>query len=119
MQLNRHILSCVLNRLQNDITNTWKTINDILSKTKIQTKSPTVIVENGVTHTDKLNIANKCNQLFTNIAQTLARDIKYDGTKKYKYYLNKHINTVFDFQNIDEETVRKTIQNIPSKIVVD
>ena len=29
--------------------------------------------------------------------------------------LNKHINTVFDFQNIDEETVRKTIQNLPSK----
>ena len=52
---------------------------------------------------------------FTNIAHTLARDIKYDGTKNYKYYLNKHINTVFDFQNIDEETVMKTIQNLPSK----
>ena len=67
-----------------------------------------------MTHTDKQNIANKCNQFFfTKIAQTLARDIKYDGTKYYKYYLNKHINTVFDFQNIDEETVRKTIQNLP------
>ena len=48
-------------RFKNDIKNTWKTINDILSKTKIQNKSPTVIIENGVTHTDKLNIANKCN----------------------------------------------------------
>ena len=102
-------------RFKNDIKNTWKTINDILSKTKIQKKSPTVIVENGVTHTDKQNIANKFNQFFTNIAQTLARDIKYDGTKNYKYYLNKHINTVFNFQTIDEETVRKTIQNLPSK----
>ena len=64
-----------------------------------------------MTHTDKLNIANKFNQFFfyTNIAQTLTRDIRYDATKNYKYYLNKHINTVFDFQNIDEETVRKTI----------
>ena len=52
---------------------------------------------------------------FTNIAQTLARDIKYDGAKNDKYYLNKHINTVFNFQTIDEETVRKTIQNLPSK----
>ena len=103
-------------RFKNDIKNTWKTINDILSKTKIHKKSPTVIVENGVTHTDKLNIANKFNKFFfTNIAQTLARDIKYDGTKNYKYFLNKHINTVFDCQNIDEETVRKTIQNLPSK----
>ena len=73
-----------------------------------------------MTHTDKPNIANKCNQFFfTNIAQTLACDIKYDGTKNYKYYLNKHINTVFDFQNIDEETVRKTIQTFPQQIVVD
>ena len=52
---------------------------------------------------------------FTNIAQTLAREIKYDGNKNYKYYLNKRIDTVFTFQNIDEETVRKTIQNLPSK----
>ena len=103
------------NRFKNDIRNTWKTINDILSKTKLQTKSKTVIVENGVTHKDKEIIANKFNDFFTNIAQTLAREIKYDGNKKYKYYLNKRIDTVFTFQNIDEETVRKTIQNLPSK----
>ena len=103
------------NRFKNDIRNTWKTINDILSKTKLQTKSKTVIVENGVTHKDKEIIANKFNHFFTNIAQTLAREIKYDGNKNYKYYLNKRIDTVFTFQNIDEETVRKTIQNLPSK----
>ena len=57
-------------RFKNDIRNTWKTINDILSKTKIQKKYPAVIVENGVTHTDKQHIANKFNQFFTNIAQT-------------------------------------------------
>ena len=68
-----------------------------------------------MTDTDKQNIANKCKQFFTNIAQTLARDIKYDDTKNVKYYLNKHINTVFNFENIDEETVRKTIQTLPSK----
>ena len=102
-------------RFKNDIRNTWKTINDILSKTKIQKKSPTVIVENGVIHTDKQIIANKFNLFFTNIAQTLASDIKYDGTKNIKYYLNKHINTVFNFENVDEDTVRKTIQTLPSK----
>ena len=58
------------------------------------------IVENGVTHKDKEIIANKCNHFFTNIAQTLAREIKYDGNKNYKYYLNKRIDTVFTFQNI-------------------
>ena len=66
-------------------------------------------------HTDKQIIANKFNLFFTNIAQTLARDIKYDGTKHFKYYLNKHINAVFNFENVDEDTVRKTIQTLPSK----
>ena len=103
-------------RFKNDKRNTWKTINDILSKTKYKTKSPTVIVENGVTHSDKQNIAKKINPFFfTNIYQTLARDIEYDGTKNSKFYLNKHINTTFNFQNIDEETDRKMIQNLPSK----
>ena len=66
-------------------------------------------------HTDKQIIANKFNLFFTNIAQTLAREIKYDGTKNVKYCLNKHINTVFNFENVDEDTVRKTIQTLPSK----
>ena len=78
-------------------------------------KYPAVIVEHAVTHTDRQHIANKFNQFFTNIAQTLARDIKYNGTKKFNYYVNKHINTVFNSENIDEETVRKTIQTLPSK----
>ena len=106
-------------RFKNDIRNTWKTINDILSKTKIKKKSPTVIVENGVTHTDKQHIANKFNQFFTNIAQTLARHIKYNGNTNFKNYLNKHINTVFNFENIDEETVRRRFKPFLQKTVVD
>ena len=39
-------------------------MNDILSKTKLQTKSKTVIVENGVTHKDKEIIANKFHHFF-------------------------------------------------------
>ena len=74
-----------------------------------------------MTHKDKQNIANKFNQFLTNIAETLARDIKYVGTKHFKYYLNKHIHTVFNFENIDEETVGKTIVYKPfrQKTVVD
>ena len=90
-----------------------KALVDILSKTKIKKKSPTVIVENGVTHTDKLNIANKFNQFFTNIAHTLARDIKYDGTKNYKYYLNKHINTLM------KKRLSRRYKTFPQKIVVE
>ena len=106
------------NRFKNDIRNTWKTINDIndfLAQTKTQNKFPTLFKENYEKITDQKDIANKFNILLTNIAQTIATDIKYDGNKNYSYYLNKHINTVFKFQNIDEETVKKTIQNLPTK----
>ena len=106
--------SC-FNRFKNDIRNTWKTINDFLSKTKTQNKFPTFFKENDDKITDKKDIANKFNIFFTNIAQTIANYIKYDGNKNYSYYLNKHIHTVFKFQNIDEETVKKTIQSLPTK----
>ena len=53
--------------------------------------------------------------LLVPISWALAIWVKYDGSKNYKYYLNKHINTVFYFLNIDEETVRKTIQILRSK----
>ena len=90
--------SC-FNRFKNDIRNTWKTINDFLSKTKAQNKFPTIFKKNIIIYYFFL----------TNIAQTIANDIKYDGNKNYSYYLNKHIDTVFKFQNIDEETVKKII----------
>ena len=52
-------------RFKNGIKNTWTTINDFLSKTKIQKKITNCrIIENGVTHTNNLNIANKCIHIF-------------------------------------------------------
>ena len=62
--------SC-FNRFKNDIRNSWKTMNDFLSKTKTQNKFPTFFKENYEKITDKKDIANKLNIVFTNIAQTL------------------------------------------------
>ena len=52
---------------------------------------------------------------FTNVGQKIAKDIQYDGNKKYSYYLNKQINSTFTFKNIDEIIVKKTINNLPTK----
>ena len=98
-------------KLGKAVLESWKTINDFLSKTKTQNKFPTFFKENDDKITDKKDITNKFNIFFTNIAQTITNDIKYDGNKNYSYYLNKYIHTVFKFQNIDEETVKKTIQS--------
>ena len=99
--------------------NTWKTINEILTKNQTNHKLPTVFKENGTDITDNINIANKFNTFFTNVGQKIAKDIQYDGNKNYSYYLNKQINSTFTFKNIDEIIVKKTINNLPKKIVVD
>ena len=100
---------------RNDIRNTWKTINEILTKNQTKHKLPTVFKENGTYITDNINIANKFNKIFTNVGQKIAKDIQYDGNKNYSYYLNKQINSTFTFKNIDEIIVKKTINNLPTK----
>ena len=56
---------------------------------------------------------------FTNIGQSITQGIKYKGSEKYSYYLNKNVTSTFTFDHIDEETVRKTINNLPTKTAVD
>ena len=102
-------------QFRNDIRNTWKTINEILTKNKTKQKLPTVFKENGTDITGNINIANKFNTFFTNVGQKIATDIKYDGNKNYSFYLNKQINSTFTFKNIDEIIVKKTINNLPTK----
>ena len=64
--------------------------------------------------TDKLEIANKCNALFTNIGNHLANIVKYKGFHDHSYYLNKKINC-FTFNKIVEYTVKRMINNLPNK----
>ena len=103
------------NRFKNDIRNTWKTINEILSKNKGKKTSSTIFKENGTSITDKTDIAEKFNNYFTNIGQTIAESIQYKGNKNYDYYLNTQVKSVLKFKNVNEETVRKTINDLPTK----
>ena len=61
-------------------------------------------IDNDTKITDKKDIANKFNNYFTNIGQSITQGIKYKGSKKYSYYLNKNITSTFTFDYIDEET---------------
>ena len=77
------------NRIGNDIRRTWKTINEILTKNQTKNKFPKVFNDDGSMIADKVNIANKFNVFFTNIAEKIAKGINYDGNKNYSHYLNK------------------------------
>ena len=66
-----------------------------------------------------IKIILKTNVVITNIGQMIAKFIQYKGNKDYNYYLNKTVNSVFTFKNVDEETVKNTINNLPQKPAVD
>ena len=52
------------NQLKFDIKNAWKTMNEILSKSKTNKSFPTYFIESNSIMTDKLEIANKFNAFF-------------------------------------------------------
>ena len=90
-------------RFKNYIKNTWKVSNEFISKSKHIKKIP-FFIDNDTKITDKKDTANKFNHYFTNIGQSITQGIKYKGSKKYSYYLNKNVTSTFTFDHIDEET---------------
>ena len=108
------------NTCKNDSRKTWKNINDLISNRKVKT-SPTYFKDQHVMVTDKLEIANKFNLYFTNIGPNLAKDIHITTTKNFASYLIKvdeNINQ-FNFQDVDEDTIRKIIDDFAPKKVAD
>ena len=109
----RYILQ-QFNTCKNDSRKTWKTINDLISNRKEKT-SQIYFKDEHVIVTDKLEIANKFNLYFTNIGSNLA---KYRSTnKEFASYLIKVDENIiqFNFQDVDEDTIRKIIDDFPPK----
>ena len=95
--------------------NTWKIINEILSRHKTNKSFPKYFKESNSVVTDKSEIVNKFNAFFTNTGSNLANNIKYKGTRGHTYYLNKIVDRNFTFKYIEEDVIKRTIINIPNK----
>ena len=74
-----------------NIRNTWKTINEIISKSPPKKQFPTFFRDGRKEITENCEIANKFNTLFTNIGpdQSKKFNINYTGDKTYKTYLKE------------------------------
>jgi hypothetical protein len=123
---NRSIKKCIrflkqdyykacFHKFKDDIRNTWKTINDILHKTKKQKLFPDIFDDSKDKITDKLEIANKFNRFFTSVGSSLANEIKYSGNKCYKDFLNKKYTNKFKFKKIDKEYLTNLINEMTPK----
>ena len=99
---------------ENNIKKTWNTINKIIRKT----------ANNNSIHND-LNVreeldsnilkANKFNTFFTEIGPKLANSITVTNNTNHNDYLKTEIDTVFQFQQVDENDILNIINNLTPK----
>ena len=100
----------IFSRYKNDTKKTWETINNILNKTKKKKTFPLFFTENGEEIHDKLQIANKFNNFFTNIGPKLANKLK---TKvKPETYLKENNCHSFKFRQTSAQEVDAIIRKI-------
>ena len=102
-------------KFKNDIRATWKTINEILSRTKRKRSFPSFFKDGDNFITDKVNIANKFNLFFTNIGTHLSNKINLPTNKSFNDYLKNKYNLKFTFYNIKEENVNELIDKLSPK----
>ena len=103
-------------RYKEDIKKTWETINDVMNKSKIQSKFPSYFNINGTKLTDKKDIATEFNKFFINIGPKLASEIGNEMEHDFNSYMNKtKIDTTFHFVPIDEEQTLTIISQLKPK----
>ncbi len=102
-------------KFKDDIRGTWKTINDILNKTKRKKAFSQFFRDGENMITNKYVIVNKFNTFFTNIGPNLSKLIKSPSNKNFRNYLTQNFNINFSFQNINEETISQIIDKFPPK----
>ena len=111
----KQFLAYTFEKYKSDIRNTWKSINEVLSKKGNKNTSPTSLNVNGNEITNTYEIANMFNTFFTNIGNELANKINYSGTKYFTYYLRNRQNQKFTLNEVNEQTVTRIIENLPAK----
>ena len=110
----RYYESC-FRKYKTDMKKTWQTINTIVQKKKKGLSFPNYFMDGTKVITDKLEIANKFNLFFTNIGPNLANKINIPSNINHKRYLKSPTNTSLRFTNINETSLEKMINDLPSK----
>ena len=101
---------------KNDIKSTWKTINELLNKTKTRSKLPTSFSVNNEEQVDEpKQIANKFNDYFMNVGPSLAKKFDRDKNDHRKYLNGNFPNSMF-LSHITPSEIEGIIANInPNK----
>ena len=103
------------NKNRQNMRKMWNTISVIIHKSKTKAGIIMNIYVQGRTITNPVEIAGKFNDFFINTGPTLSNEIKHKGSNDYQTYMNQDILTSFHFELIDNESLRKTLNNLHSK----
>ena len=95
----------------------WNTISEIIHKQKNNHTSITKICFQEKYINDQTEIANTFNDFFINIGPNLKKNIiqKDQSNISYRKYRNASILSSFNFQLIDDESLRKTLNSLRTK----
>ena len=87
----------------------WQGIKEIINiKTKNQSV-PSCIIQDEQTHSDPQVIAEKFNNYFSTIADSILKDRKYEGNKSFHDFLPSPLTNSFVFTPVDELEIQKII----------
>ena len=98
-----------------NMKNTWTTINEILSKSNNKKEFPSYFTMKDNTNSDKQDIANQFNTFFANIGPDLSKKIPKHQDKSMESYLKENILCSFNFELIEQDTVKKIIKRLNAK----
>ncbi len=105
----------LFNKYKSDIKGTWKTINEILNKTKRKSKFPSYFRDGNEIVTGKIAIANHFNTFFTNIGPKLSNLINPPDNMNFQTFLKKQIDHNFSFKLVDSEIISSIIDKLAPK----
>ena len=98
-----------------DIKNTWKTINEIISKSQIKKYAPSRLEYGNKVALDNVDIVNLFNEYFVGIGPKLAEQITSVPDKNFKQYLTKRISSTKQFRLITPDELLKTLKGLRNK----
>ncbi len=103
-------------KYKNNIKQIWKLISEVIGKTKQKKRLPPFFQdENGLHITDKLEIANKFNNIFVDIAKKLADNLVNDGQRIFTDFPRNKISSKIKFYDIEKEHIIKIINDMKPK----
>ena len=100
---------------KSDIKQTWKLVNEVISRKKKDTVSSTEFKKDNERITDKREIVNRFNEYFVNVGANLAKKITATNLSFISYLKGHYMDSMF-LTPVCEREIKKELENLdPSK----